>query len=335
MKSILFTYFPAFVLWSHACSLLTAICKEAGINADYEPLWPGFFERMLEYDVIGFSFVCDADYQMSLPYLRAAQAAGKEVIAGGVYARRGGYIDPELVDLVCRGEAEPIVGYLKDGDLSIFKEKYYQKSIDGLPMPDLSHYTTYELHRGYPFLQGVRIVPYQSSRGCCSPCAFCEVRYQPKGLRMKHTIAADMVALNEKYHPNLFWFAEELPPYYSDEWRDQMKDIFFPFMCYIRADIEPEHLEFMIAHGMKVACFGIESGDEQFRNEVLRKNLMDYQIMRTVNTLKKNNILYLPFYMNGVPGETKEIVQKTLDMMQTVGGYPTLWKYQDLRITGA
>lgn len=332
MKSILFSYFPLHVIFSHACSLLTAVCTSSGVEADYEPLWPGWHEKMKGYDVIGFSFVTDADYAASFPYMRAAKAAGKEVLAGGVYARRGAFIDPELVDHICRGEAEDaIAGYLKDGDTSIFGPPSLMTCIDGLPMPDLSHVTGFEFDRGWQFLQGLRILPYQTSRGCPYQCSFCEVRSQPKGIRMKHTIARDLAALGMVHHPDLFYLMDELPPYYLEEWRAQWEHIAFPFQCYIRADIEPDHLRFLIDHGLKIAAFGVESGSERFRNDVLKKHLTDFELFRTVEILRKNNVIYLPFYMTGAPGETAGDQEATRGMIGKVGGYPTVWQYQDLK----
>jgi radical SAM superfamily enzyme YgiQ (UPF0313 family) len=197
-------------------------------------------------------------------------------------------------------------------------------------MPDMSHVTGFEFHRGYPFLQGAKIIPYQTARGCPNRCSFCEVQFQPKGVRMKHTIKEDLTALNMVYHPNLFFLMDELPPYYSAEWRAQWKHVYLPFQCYIRADIEPDHLRFLIDHGLKVAAFGVESGDERFRNEVLKKDLTDLQLFRTVKTLREHSVAYLPFYINGAPGETAKDKEATRDMIKKVGGYPAIWEYQDL-----
>lgn len=329
MKSILFNYYPLYVNFSHSCSLLTAICKQQGVNADYAPLDSEWIERMTNYDIIGFSFVTDVDYIAAIPYMKVAKASGKEIIAGGVYARRGGIV--ENADIVCRGEAEPITDYIKHTDLSIFHTPHYQASIDGLPMPDLCHITGYEFQRGFPFLEGVKIIPYQTSRGCgYGKCSFCDVQFQPRGVRIKHTIAEDMARLNDTYHPDLFYLMDEWPPYYSSEWREQWAKINFPFQCYIRADIEPEHLDFMIAHGLKVCAFGIESGNETYRNEVLKKGLTDKQIMRTAKMLQKHDIKYVPFYMVNTPGETPEYREDTLRMIRQVGGFPMAWEYQDL-----
>ena len=323
---ILFTYYPLYVRWNHGIALLTAICKEQGIEADYFALnrdSKEFIDKINNYHIVGFSFVTDLDYKECLPSMKIAKDLGKQVLSGGVYARRGGIIEGS--DLICRGEAEIFP------DSSIFNEIYYQSNIDDLPMPDLSHVTGFEFHRGIPALKGKRIIPYQTSRGCPYQCSFCEVQYQPKGLRIKHTIYDDLLLLSKKYQPDLFYLLDEQPPYYSEEWREQWKNLRVPFQCYIRGDIEPRQLEWMIDHGLKVAAFGIESGSEKFRNEVLHKNLSDDQIFTTTKILKKHGILYIPFFMYQIPGETVEDKQATLDMIKKVEGLPMVWTYQDLQ----
>ena len=115
--NILFSYYPLHVQFNHGGALLTAICKEAGIKADYVPCtqlkdkWDGF-------DTIGFSIVTDFDihgaieYDLLKPFIRDAIAAGKRVLLGGAYCKKFGKIDEDVV--VCRGEAEDfIVDYLK------------------------------------------------------------------------------------------------------------------------------------------------------------------------------------------------------------------------------
>lgn len=323
---VLFTYYPLYVDFNHGSALLTAICKQRNIDADYAPV-TSLPESMKNYDVIAFSLVTDADYQQCIPYMESAMLAGKMVLAGGVYARRGGHIDSALVHHICRGEAETLPEFLLNGDMSIFKEVRYQESLDGLPMPDLSHVKGNEFHRGIPFLQGLKIIPYQTSRGCPYQCSFCEVQYQPKGVRIKHTIHDEVKRLQRDHSPDLLYTFDELPPYYLAEWREQWKGLYAPFLSYIRADIEPEHLEFMIEHGLKVAAFGVESTDEDFRNGTLKKGITDAQIMRTANILNKHDIKYMAFYMSGVPGETP----LNHDIAHIIGGYPIVWQYQDLQ----
>jgi len=333
MKSILFSFFPTHVNWNHGAALLTSVCDDSDIDADYAPLdysWP---DKMKGYDIIGFSFVTDSDYIASISYMMMANQEGKIVMVGGPYARRGGYIYPDLVDYVCRGEASCLPDFIINGDAKVFNE-VCTDDLDAIPPPDLSHLTGYEFHRGYPFLKGVRIFPYQTSRGCPFQCNFCDVQHQkPSGVRIKHTIKEDLEGMMMAYKPDLIYLLDTTSPYWMKEWREQWKGLYVPFQTYIRADISEFELEFLIAHGLKFTPFGVESGSERFRNEVLKKGITDEQIWRTVRILRSNDVTYAPFFMAGMPGETPEDKKATIKMMNEIGGWPTVWQYQDLSIS--
>ena len=333
MKSCLFTYYPLFVDFSHGAALLKAICQKAGVDVGLTRLDDTFSTKIKGYDVISFSLVCDEDYKASLPYMQIAKDAGKEVIAGGVYARRGGRVG--VADKVCRGEAEgQITGYLMNGDERMFNEVGYCEDINALPLPDISQVKGHEFHRNMPHLQGLKIIPYQTARGCIGKCSFCNCRLQPTGIRIKRTIREDMAELNRIHHPDLFYLLDELPPYYMKEWRDQWEERYYPFMSYIRADIKPEHLEWLIAHGLKVTAFGVESGDERYRNRVLKKNVTDLDIYRTVGILNRHNVISTAFYIVDAPGETDRMRKKTEEMIARLGVRYLIHPYQDLASCG-
>lgn len=333
MRSILFSYFPSHVNWNHGAALLTSICRGSDIDADYAPLGNSWFEKVKGYDIAGFSFVTDRDYIASIPYMMSASQEGKIVIAGGPYARRGGYIYPDIADCICRGEASSLPNFIINGDTRVFDEVMVD-DLDAIPGPDFSHLTGYEFHRGYPFLNGVRIFPYQTSRGCPFHCSFCDVQYQkPSGVRIKHTIKSDLEELVMSYRPNLVYLLDTTSPYWMKEWRDQWDGLYVPFQTYIRADISEYELEFLIAHGLKFAPFGVESGSERFRNEVLKKDITDDQIWRTVRVMRENDVVYAPFFMAGMPGETEDDKKATSDMINSIGGWPTVWQYQDLSLS--
>jgi len=340
MKNILFTYFPLYVGYNYGISLLTSLCKQNSIDAMYVPCGKSFMDVVDSYDIIGFSFVTDEDYKQCLPYLMYAKSLGKEILAGGVYARRGGKIDRKLVDHICRGEADVeeggLVDYLLNDDRTVFELRMVRESIDGLPSPDMTGIKGTEFSRGWNFLQGIKMWPYQSSRGCWyGKCTFCEIQNLPecKKVRIKHTIWEDLTKIIDTVKPNLLYLFDELPPYNMEEWREQWLDIRIPFLSYIRADITQEDLLWMINHGLKVASFGIECGDEIYRNNVLLKGVSNADIIRTVSLLRKNNVFYIPTYMVGLPGETPSEVECTKKVIENVGGFPLVFTYHNLRDT--
>jgi radical SAM superfamily enzyme YgiQ (UPF0313 family) len=326
--SILFTYYPTFVRFNHGGALLTAICKQAGIKADYVPCTE-LESKMSDFDVIGFSFVTYMEYEMSKPFIKMAVNAGKKVIAGGGYARRGGVI--EGISCICRGEAEDfIVDYL-NGNEQAFKPGYVRPTIDGLPFPDLTNVIGSEFHRDQWFLKDKKIIPYQSSRGCFwGLCSFCAINFQEKQVRIKHTIVEDIEFLKKSYSPDLIYLMDTTIPYCIPEWKEQFEKVNIPFQGYIRADIDSMDLEFLIKHGLKATAFGVENPDEDFRNKVLKKGLTNHQLLTTVGTLQKHGVFYVSFFMLGVPGEPSDSRERTGKLISAIKGSPMIGKYEDL-----
>lgn len=324
---VVFTYYPASVNYNHGISVLSKVCKNAGIETYIIPLGSQFEKKINEIQPnwVCFSFVTVHDYQLSSPYISACKFPK---IAGGVFARKGGKIDG--FDYICRGEAERIDDFFLNNDMAIFEDQILTKNIN--LFPDYSHVTGYEMDRGYKDLIGKKIIPYSSSRGCPFDCSFCENKNLPQVIRIKTSITEDIKYIENKFNPELLYFLDELLPYYSKEWRDQFKNNTIPFIAYIRADINEEDLLFLISNGLYMCMIGIESGDEKFRNDVLNKNLKNEDIFRTIAILRAYGIKYVTFYMLYYPGETEEIRTETYAMRNAIGGYNTTWKYEDLSL---
>lgn len=325
---VAFTYFPLFVNWNHGSAVLSAHCNAAGIDTMIVPMGLRWRQQLDEFkpDWVCFSFVTVHDYMMARPFI---ESAPWPKLAGGVYARKGGEILGGF-DHVCRGEGERLPRFLLDGDRSLFEDQLFDENID--IMPDYSGVTGGEFHRNQPFLAGKKIVPYSHSRGCPYRCAFCEVRNLPIRVRVKSSVRADLDVLANRFDPDLFYFTDELLPYYMRGWRRQFSGNRHRFICMIRADIRPEWLHFLIDNGLYGCAFGIESGDERFRNESLRKGVTDSQIFDTVAILNEMGIHYVPFYIDGAPGETEAARAMTSKMRDMVGGLPMTYVYEELSV---
>ena len=328
---VVFTYYPLMVRYSHACALLARLCRDAGVKAYIIPMDDMFISKTLNInpDYICVSYVTVHEYRKSLPYIFAIkETSTAEILAGGVYLKSGGTVVDGLFDMVCYGEAEDLCEYFLNGDTTVFDSKQIYSNIDTLP--DYSCITGFEFVRGVPYFEHKKIIPYSTSRGCPYHCSFCLSVKQNKKICFKTTVKSDLDYLYEHFTPDLFYLMDELLPYYNNEWRTMFAGNKYSFFCYIRADIKEDELIFLINNGMVACAFGVESGDEDHRNRALNKGLTDQQINKTVEILNKNNIFFIPFYMVGTPGETLEIKQKTIDMADSLGGFPMIWEYENM-----
>ena len=57
----------------------------------------------------------------------------------------------------------------------------------------------------------------------------------------------------------------------------------------------PGHLDWLIDRGLIGCAFGVESGDERYRNDVLRKGLTDEALWRTVAALNAAGVWFMPY----------------------------------------
>ncbi|MCJ7455310.1 radical SAM protein, partial [Candidatus Bathyarchaeota archaeon] len=91
------------------------------------------------------------------------------------------------------------------------------------------------------------------------------------------------------------------------------RDVALPFSCLVRADLINEQ---MVAALKQAGCFfvrmGIESGNEELRNQVLQKEITTQQIENAARLIKKYAIKLATNSILGIPGETLDTALQTL-----------------------
>ena len=325
---------PLPVNWNNGIAVLSAICKQRGIDTELYRL--NYFNDFVEhirgqkYDLISFSCVIKKDFDLCARFIEAALIMGFTVSIGGTYLRRN---VPTIFDnraLICRGEGELLPEYLLNGDTTIFDSQYIHKDIGTLPLPDYDLFSGIPYDREIPDFDGGFTIPYYSVRGCPWKCSFCEVNHQTGIVRIRRNAEKDLRHIVETYSPDMLFLGDETTPYYDQDWRESWGNFKFPFFAYIRACITEEQLLWMIDRGMKGCAFGIESGNEEYRNKELGKNLTDDQIYKTVEILKRHNIHFVHFYMAGTKNETNAIMMQTHKMSKSLGGSPIIFNYANL-----
>lgn len=118
-------------------------------------------------------------------------------------------------------------------------------------------------------------------------------------------IADEMFLLNPKYYVPLTEMLSKRP--YADRLR---------MWAYSRVDTirRPGVLKLLRKAGIKWLCLGIESADKNVRLEVSKGKFEDVNIVDVVNQIHDADIGIIANYMFGLPGDTHETMQKTLDL---------------------
>lgn len=194
--------------------------------------------------------------------------------------------------------------------------------LDELPPFDRSMYEKY----GY--FDNVRAMDVLVGRGCPFECNYCynhivkEIYPEKKGFARKHSVAyviAELKAVKEKYRPRSFTFVDELFPT-DKQWLAEFAakykaEIGLPFICNIRADTVDEESAALLADaGVFRVCFGVETGNEALRRDLLNKPITNARMLEAAELLHGRGIKFLTANMLGLPGETVDKAFETVEL---------------------
>jgi radical SAM superfamily enzyme YgiQ (UPF0313 family) len=97
------------------------------------------------------------------------------------------------------------------------------------------------------------------------------------------------------------------------------KEIKRPYSINARVDIlNEERISMLKRSGCRLVCFGVETGREDLRNRILKKNIKDEQIIQTAKLLKKYKIKFLASNIIGLPNEKTDDAWKTIEINQKI-----------------
>jgi anaerobic magnesium-protoporphyrin IX monomethyl ester cyclase len=246
--------------------------------------------------------------------------------------------DPAL-DFVCVGEGEEAIAELaialdakndptyigniwsKKGD-QIFENpvRPLLQDLDALPFPDRSYYDR------YPITARETSKNFISGRGCAYKCNFCANHtlmelYHGKGkyvrFRSRENVIEEIKQVRAHYPIRFIGFSDDIL-IVNRKWLYPFLDLYkreigLPFLSTVRANLVDEELVSALKEAGCISCvFGVESGVERIRNEVLAKGVKDEHITEAARLFHKYRIRFGTYNMVGLPGETVE------DAFQTV-----------------
>ncbi len=328
------------------------------------------FRRKVENykpDFIMYSLVEDTFLQ-ARSMMQAIADLKIPALSGGVYptmAPEQCIAAPEI-DLIGIGEGEKIVAdvaeavrlgkplngipgtWLKHEDGSI--EKNPQPMLVDLNdvIPDFSLFHPSRFNRpmgGKVF----RMVPVESYRGCPYACTYCNSptqrllakqaglgnflrRKTMDGLRNK------LKALYDAYDPDFFFFVDDSflarPRQEIFDFCDMYEEFKLPFYFNTRAEnCDASVLARLKEVGCYRIAFGIESGNQQYRNKVLRRKITNEEIIERFKVIADSGIAFSINLIIGMPGETRELVMDTVELARSIKGYDAVTAFTPYRGT--
>ena len=196
--------------------------------------------------------------------------------------------------------------------------------LDKLPFPawdlvDVERYRAIWLKRhGYFSMNMV------TTRGCPFHCNWCAkpIWGQRYHSRSPENVAAEMKWLKETYHPDHIWFADDilgLKPGWLPRFADALhvQGSLIPFKCLSRADLltRAGEVDALARAGAQTVWMGAESGSQKIL-DAMDKGTRVEQIHEAARRLKQAGIRVGFFLQFGYPGETREDIEKTIQLVR-------------------
>jgi len=324
------------------------------------------FVRSEKPGLLAFSFTnCEQAWVES-----AAQAVKRDfpdlpITIGGPHPT----LHPELAekpyfDLVCRGEGEgPMLDLARmiqdggsdwgsignicwsdNGQVVQNPIRPLLEDLDELPFHDREGYYRYKFLRDNP------VKYFFTGRGCPFNCSFCFNRrfkeiYPNQDKYIRHyspeRVIAEIVQVKEQYGMRQARFEDDVFSLNKD-WLFRFLDLYkkevdVPYLAYIRAGEKEEVIKRLADTGCFCVLFGVETGNEERRNKLLKKAVKDSHIEETAALLHKHGIHFFTSNILGLPGETWEEALETVRINQRIKA-PDVWcsifqPYAGLEIT--
>jgi anaerobic magnesium-protoporphyrin IX monomethyl ester cyclase len=196
--------------------------------------------------------------------------------------------------------------------------------LDAIPFPawdlvDVEKYRAIWLERhGYFSMNMV------TTRGCPFHCNWCAkpIWGQRYHSRSPENVAAEMKWLKDTYHPDHIWFADDILglkpgwlPRFADAVHAQGSRI--PFKCLSRADLltRAGEVDALARAGAQTVWMGAESGSQTIL-DAMDKGTRVEQIHEAARRLKSAGIRVGFFLQFGYPGETRQDIEKTIQLVR-------------------
>lgn len=214
--------------------------------------------------------------------------------------------------------------YDENKKLVVTPPRQVMKEPDALPFPawdlvDVPRYKNLWLER-----HGYYSVNMVTTRGCPYKCNWCAkpIWGQRYNVRSPQNVVAEMQWLKEHLNPDHIWFADDilgLKPGWVQEFAAcvERSGLKIPFKCLSRADLllVDDTIEAMKHAGAEIIWMGAESGSQKIL-DAMDKGTTVEQIYEATRKLKKIGIRVGFFLQFGYPGENREDIQKTIQMVR-------------------
>jgi anaerobic magnesium-protoporphyrin IX monomethyl ester cyclase len=235
----------------------------------------------------------------------------------------------ELLEVLLRNASTPLdsilgLAFERDGQAVQTPRRPDIKDLDALPFPawdlvDINKYREIWYAR-----HGYYSMNVATSRGCPYHCNWCAkpIWGQRYHVRSPENVASEVGWLKRTYSPDHIWFADDifgLKPGWIEQYADEIdtRKAHVPFKSLQRVDLllKGKTVEALQRSGAQRVWVGAESGSQKIL-DAMEKGTRVEHIYEAARRLQAAGIEVGFFLQFGYPGETREDVERTLQMVR-------------------
>lgn len=239
----------------------------------------------------------------------------------------------ELIKALDAGQTDFLglsgIAFKQQGAVIKTMKRTVMKDLDALPFPawDLADVEAYKKiwlrNKGYFSLN------IATTRGCPFKCNWCAkpIYGNRYNTRSPENVVAELKMLKANYDFDHIWFCDDifgLKPGWVKEFADlvEKEELKFTFKIQARVDLmmQENYIADLARAGCRNVWMGAESGSQRIL-DAMDKGTTVQQIFEATRLLKKSNINPSFFIQFGYPGETRDDIIKTIDMINTLLPY--------------
>jgi len=259
------------------------------------------------------------------------------------------------VDVVVRGEGEITlleicenlkkeidlegiqgISYInKKGEMVHNSSRPFIRDLDSLPFPafHLFPLEKYNLKLDVPGEGKLPAMNVITSRGCPFECVFCATS-KLYGRRWRARTPANVIEeltyLSETYGTRAIYFCDDTFTMNKKRVEDICdliidRGLDLKWRCEVRVDtVDKALLTKMKDAGCYEVFYGVESGSQRILDSVVNKKITIEQVRKVSGWLDEIGMTKNPSYILSLPDETLEEALQTIELMQELGGEPSL-----------
>lgn len=253
-------------------------------------------------------------------------------------------IDEDGVDAICVGEGDeafpefcsrlaeggeywltPNFHVRHDGKVFRNEVRALVADMDDLPLPDRAL-----LYEADPELARVGTKHFMTARGCPYHCTYCfndsyNETYKGKGKVLRahspRRVVDEVRWVKERYPLDHVYFIDDLFLLKPRGWLEEFARLFkaevdVPFSCTVRANVVKDStIKILKEGGLRFAWMGVECGDEEVANKVLKRGLTNDHIREAARVLEANGVQLITQNLIGLPVDDPYATDlRTLDL---------------------